>query len=296
MTVGICGTGKMGAAMAERLMDEGEPLAVWNRTRIRAQPLAERGATVADTPAALAARCDTIIVMLFDDDAVSAAYGGADGLLSADLGGRLVVDMSTVRPDTAKAMAEKVRAAGGAFVECPVGGTVAPARSGKLLGMAGGEAGDVARARPLLDKLCRRVEHVGDAGAGAAMKLAINLPLIVYWEALGEALSICDGAGIDRTLAGDILADSSGAIGPAKARVPGIIAVLDGEAPGPVSFALAASAKDLRLAAETAQGFGARTPVADAALAAVREAVDDGWGERDFPMQAAWRVSRRGAR
>jgi 3-hydroxyisobutyrate dehydrogenase len=295
MTIGICGTGKMGSAIAERLMDEGETVTVWNRTRERAQALLERGAGLADSPAALAGECDAVIVMLLDDAALHAVYEGEGGLLAAAPAGRLIVEMSTVRPATVAALAQKVRATGASFVECPVGGTVAPARAGKLLGMAGGSAEDVARARSLLEKLCRRVEHVGAPGCGAAMKLAINLPLIVYWEALGEALSLCEGAGISRELAGDILADSSGAIGVAKPRIPSILAALGGAEPTPANFALSASVKDLELATEAAGGFGARAPVAEAALGAYREAVANGWGDRDFPMQAAWRARQRGA-
>jgi len=292
--IGICGTGKMGSAMAERLMEEGQSVTVWNRTEARAEPLRALGAGWSVSPAALASECDLVIVMLIDDAALEVAYGGEAGLLSGDLSGTLVVDMSTVRPDTAVGFAGRVRAAGGAFLECPVGGTVAPARTGKLLGMAGGEAADFERAREVLDRLCRRVEHVGGVGAGAAMKLAINLPLIVYWEALGEAMSLCEEAGIDRALAGDILCDSSGAITPAKARVPAILEVIGGaERPAP-NFALAASAKDLRLAGEVAAAAGFDLPVAQAAHACLEAAIAAGWGDTDFPMQAAWRVSRRG--
>jgi 3-hydroxyisobutyrate dehydrogenase len=174
VTIGICGTGKMGSAMAERLLDEGETLAVWNRTTSRAEPLVARGAERVASPAALVGGCDVVIVMLLDDAALAAAYEGDEGLLSTDLAGTLIVDMSTVRPDTSAGCAAKVVAAGGAFLECPVGGTVAPARSGKLLGMAGGSPADYERARPVLERLCRRVELVGDVGAGAAMKLAIS--------------------------------------------------------------------------------------------------------------------------
>jgi 3-hydroxyisobutyrate dehydrogenase len=291
--LGICGTGKMGSAMTERLMDEGESLAVWNRTEKRARPLVERGARLMESPAALAAECETVIVMLFDDAAIPAVYDGGQGLLAADLSGRLIIEMSTILPQTAADLATRVRDAGAAFVECPVGGTVAPARNGKLLGMAGASAEDFTRAQSVLEKLCRRVERVGDPGTGAAMKLAVNLPLIVYWEALGEALSLCDGAGIDRELAADILMDSSGAIAVAKQRVPGILSVAAGETPVPGNFALAGSVKDLGLVKETARRFGITATVAEAAQKAYEGAVADGWGSLDFTMQAAWRVVQR---
>ena len=129
--------------------------------------------------------------MLTDAAAIDAAYHGNGGLLGGDVRGKLFVEMSTVRPEVEKALALKLRARGAALIDCPVGGTVGPARDGKLFGFVGGDAADVARAKPVLEQLCRRVEHVGAVGAGASMKLAINLPLLVYYQALGEALSLC---------------------------------------------------------------------------------------------------------
>ncbi len=292
MTIGICGTGKMGAAMAQRLIDVGERVAVWNRTASRTQPLVDRGAALAASPAALAVLCETVIVMLIDDAAIHAVYEGADGLLSADLGNTLIIEMSTVLPETTQALADKVRAAGGAFVECPVGGTVMPALKGQLLGMIGGTADDAARARPVLEQLCRRADHVGPAGAGAAMKLAINLPLLVYWEALGEALSFAEQAGVERALAVDILGDSSGAARAAPLFLPGILDALDGDAPPATAFEVAGALKDLDLML----AFAAGADIAVPSIAGVRQsylsAIEDGWGDRDFPLLTAWRFGQ----
>ncbi|MBO6782533.1 MAG: NAD(P)-dependent oxidoreductase [Alphaproteobacteria bacterium] len=288
MTVGICGTGKMGAAMAERLMDKGENVAVWNRTAARADALVEAGATRCDTPRALADTCDTIIVMLINDDAVNSAYRDDDGLLSADLSGKLVVEMSTVLPGTTTALAEAVRGAGGAFIECPVGGTVPPARNGQLLGMAGGDTDDVERARPVLDKLCRRLDHVGPVGTGAAMKLAINLPLSVYWLALGEALAITEDAGIDSDLALDILCDSSGASKVAGLFQPGILQALGGDTPDGAVFEVSGAAKDIRLMTELASARGLKLPVIAETGKHYDAAIEDGWADRNFPLLAAW--------
>lgn len=290
MTIGICGTGKMGAAMAERLMDVGEGLAVWNRTASRAQPLVDRGAVLAVSPAELAATCETVIVMLINDAAVRAVYEGDDGLLSADLGNTLIVEMSTVLPATTQELADKVRATGGAFVECPVGGTVMPALKGQLLGMIGGEAGDVARALPVLEKLCRRADHVGPVGAGAAMKLAINLPVIVYWEALGEALAFAEHVGVEPALAADILGDSSGAARAAPLFLPGIVDALDGDVPPAKAFEITGALKDLDLMLEFADGAGIAVPSIEGVRPSYQSAVEDGWGDRDFPLLSAWRV------
>lgn len=292
MHVGICGTGKMGSAIAERLMEDGHQVTVWNRTRERAQPLIDQGADFADSPAALAAACEAVISIVIDDDAIAAVYEGDSGLLSGDLDGTLIIDMSTIRPETSERVAAGTREAGGRFVECPVGGSVAPARNGQLLGLAGGEAADVEAVRPLLEQLCRRLDHVGPIGAGAAMKLAVNLPLVVYWEAVGEALAIADSAGIDLAQAADILGDTSGTIKVAPGRLPGIAEAVGGEVPAVSAFGLAAMAKDMGLMSEIAASRQISAPVTDAARSAYDAAVADGWGDREGIMQAAWRASR----
>ncbi|MEP4378963.1 MAG: NAD(P)-dependent oxidoreductase [Alphaproteobacteria bacterium] len=296
MTIGICGTGKMGAAMAERLMDEGKDIAVWNRTPDRADPLVESGATRCGTPKELAAACDTVIVMLIDDEAVERAYRNEDGLLASGLEGKLVIEMSTVLPKTITSLAAVVHEVGGAFIECPVGGTVPPARNGQLLGMAGGADEDVARARPLLEKLCRRLDHVGPVGAGAAMKLAINLPLSVYWLALGEALAITEDAGVDSELALDILCDSSGASKVAGLFQPGILQSLGGDVPEGAVFEVSGAAKDIHLMTTLAREKGFALPVITEAEKLYDAAINDGWADRNFPLLAAWYAKRIGAR
>ena len=165
MKIGIAGIGKMGAGIASRLASLGHEMRVWNRTPDKAKAT---GLKVAPTPADLAAGSDIVISILSDAAAVNSVYAQ----MVPAMKGKLFIEMSTVRPDVSKALAAKVRAAGGAFVECPVGGTVGPAKEGKLFGFVGGEAADVARARPILEQMCRRLEHVGPVGAGASMKLA----------------------------------------------------------------------------------------------------------------------------
>ncbi|NNE83085.1 MAG: NAD(P)-dependent oxidoreductase [Alphaproteobacteria bacterium] len=290
MRIGICGTGNMGSAMGERLIKEGRKLSVWNRTYERTHDLLEQGAAFATNPAALAAGCDVVISMVIDDDAIASVYEGEAGLLSADLGGTLIIEMSTIRPDTVVRIAKGVAEAGGRFLECPVGGSVQPALNGQLLGLAGGEAEVVEAARPVLEQLCRRLDHVGPVGAGAAMKLAVNLPLVVYWEAVGEALAIADKAGIDLVQAADILGDTSGTIKVAPGRLPRIVDVVKGERPDGAAFSMAGMAKDLRLMSSVAAGQGIAAPVTDAASASYEAAVADGWGEREGVLLAAWRV------
>jgi len=233
MRVGVAGLGRMGSAIAARLMEVGHELTVWNRSSDKATALAAAGAKVAATPAELAGQVDAIVTILTNRDAIASVYEGASGLLSGNVKGKLFIEMSTVQPEAEVALAEKVRAKGGVFVECPVGGTVGPARDGKLLGVAGGTAEDFAVAKPLLAQMCRRVEHVGPVGAGSSMKLALNLPLMVYYQALGESYVLCRHLGLDPKWLMEFLTDTSGAPNILKVRGAKIAAVLGGGDEGP---------------------------------------------------------------
>jgi 3-hydroxyisobutyrate dehydrogenase len=281
MKIGVCGMGKMGSAMAQRLLLIGHAVTVWNRDAAKTAPLVALGAKAADTPAALASEAECIITMLLNADALDAVYRGADGILSADVAGKLVIDMSTVAPETAEALGADVAARGARFVECPVGGTVAPAREGKLLGLAGGSEADMAAARPVLEQLCRRVEHVGPVGAGAKMKLAVNLPLMVYWQALGEALALCKPLGLAPERVTDILADTSGTPTAMKARAPDIAKLLAGAPRGAPSFSIAAANKDLGIMLAFAEQLGVRLPTVEATAASYKQAAEAGLGDAD---------------
>ncbi len=272
----------MGSAIAQRLISLGHELAVWNRTQEKTRPLAAAGAKVAATPSQLATSSEAIITILTDAAAIDAAYHGKEGLLSGGVSGKLFVEMSTVRPETERALAAKIREKGAVMVECPVGGTVGPAKDGKLFGFAGGEAADVAHARPLLDQLCRRLEHVGPIGAGASMKLAINLPLLVFWQAFGEALALCRSLGLDAARIVDIFADTSGGPNVLKARSSALTAALQGKDVGSITVDVDAMRKDLRTMVEEAGALGTRLPVTARALECYDEASREGLGKRDI--------------
>jgi 3-hydroxyisobutyrate dehydrogenase len=281
MRIGIAGVGRMGAAIGERLLELGHELVVWNRSPGKVEGLAAKGATVAANPAALAAQCETVLTILTNAAAMTDVYEGPNGLLAGDVGGRLFIEMSTVQPDDQRRLAEKVSAKGASYVECPVGGTTGPARQGKLLGLAGGDAADVARARPLLDQLCRRVEHLGPVGSGAAMKLAINLPLLVAYQALGEAYVLCRDIGLDSKAIMDIFADTSGAPSILKIRGAAIAETLAGRESGPPAFDIDSIRKDLRTMLAEAKAKGAALPLVERTLAIYDQAAAEGWGSRD---------------
>jgi 3-hydroxyisobutyrate dehydrogenase len=272
MHVGVAGLGKMGAAIAHRLIETGNQVTVWNRSAEKSLPLGAAGAAVATSPAGLASAVEVIVTSLTDEAAIEQVYGGPSGLLAGDVVGKLFVEMSTVRPRVEIALAERVRAEGAAFVECPVGGSTGPARQGKLIGLMGAEPVDAARAKPLLDQLCRRIEHCGPVGAGSVMKLTINLPLLVYWQALGEALALCRPLGIDPARLIDLFSDSSGGPNVLKSRGPALVRMLEGEDTGAVTFSLDDGAKDLRTMLAEGAAHGVEMPVVARTLACFEEA------------------------
>src|SRR5437660_2774454 len=200
MKLGIAGIGKMGAAVAARLIEVGHDVTVWNRTPEKAKAVA--GANIAATPAELTQKSEAVLSILTDAAALDAVYNARSGLLDGNVAGKLFIDMSTVLPATETALARAVRATGAAFVECPVGGSTGPARQGKLIGLMGAEPADAARARPILEQLCRRLEHCGPVGTGAVMKITHNIALMIYWQWLGEARALGRpyGLGLSRML------------------------------------------------------------------------------------------------
>jgi 3-hydroxyisobutyrate dehydrogenase len=281
MKIGVCGTGRMGSAVAQRLMSIGQEVGVWNRNSAKTRPLTDAGAKLFASPAELVEGCDAVIVMLLNDAATEAIYRGPNGILRSKLAGKLVIDMSTVRPDTMKSNGSSVLQQSAAFVECPVGGSTGPAKEGKLFGLVGGAMTDVTRAMPILEQLCRRIEHVGELGSGATMKLAVNLPLLVYWQALGEALTICKPLNLPADRLIDILSDTAGTPTAMKARGAAIAKVLGGAGPGETAFGLSAARKDLATAVQFAASIHAELPVTASALACFEEAEAAGLADAD---------------
>ena len=283
MQIGIAGIGRMGSAIAARLASLGHEMMVWNRSADKARAT---GLPLAATARELAERSEVVISILSDARAVAQVY---DEMLAGNVKGRLFIEMSTVRPETQKELSRKIGSSGAKLVECPVGGTIGPAKEGKLFGFAGGEAADVARAMPVLEKLCRRVEHVGPIGAGARMKLAINLPLLVYWQALGEALSLVRDLDLEPGRLMDILADTSGAPNMMKNRAATVAGALAGKEPSPVTVNVDTMKKDLTEMVEEIRSLGFPSLVTQAALEGFSRASRAGLGGKDCAMiPVAW--------
>jgi 3-hydroxyisobutyrate dehydrogenase len=293
MHIGIAGLGRMGAAMAARLIEVGHQVTVWNRSADKAKPTLDAGGKLAASPAALASAVETVITCLTDADAIDRVYGGASGLLAGDLKGKLVIEMSTVRPGVQVALADKVRAKGAAFVECPVGGSTGPARQGKLIGLMGAEPADAARAKPLLDQLCRRLEHCGPVGAGEIMKFTINMPLMIYWQALGEALALSRPLGLDPDRVMELLSDTSGGPNVLKVRGATVAKQLKGIDAGAVTFDLDSGLKDLRAMLAEGQARGLELPLVERSIACYEEASRHGLGPTEVSAVSAYWAGRK---
>lgn len=288
MKIGIAGTGKMGSVVAARLQSLGHEVSVWNRTQARAKPLLDGGIAWAASPKALLAASDAVITFLTDEAALDEVYLAPTGLLSPDAKGKLLIEMSTVAPAKQQALAARASAVGAAYIECPVGGSVGPAKEGKLIGFAGGAAADLERARPVLEQLCRRLEHVGPHGAGATMKLAVNLPLMVYWQTLGEALSLVESLKLDPARVVDILSDSSGGPNMLKVRGGLIAKALGGDASGTVTVDIATMHKDVQKMLDLAGGLGRQLPLTARTAQSLREAMDQGLAQSDCAQLPVW--------
>ena len=284
LRVAFCGIGRMGAEMVGVLTLRGFPVTVWNRTVERAITAAgHTGAEVAPTPAMAAKDADVVITMLTDGEAVIDTLTRDDGILAGVREGTVVVDCSTIGAPAARRAAELCAAAGVRFLDCPVSGSTAVAREGRLGLMAGGDAAVIEKVRPVLAAL-GTVVHVGPAGAGAAAKVAVNALLHTFSTALSECLVTARAAGVSADALFDVLA-------------AGVLwnRFLDYKRPAftdlagtQVAFDLSTATKDLGLAVTAGDEAALPESVVRRVLELHQHALDDGFGDRDMAAMAAW--------
>src|SRR4051794_14045514 len=240
MRIAFRGTGTMGAPMARHLLAAGHDVAVWNRTRAKAEPLAEHGARVADTAAEAAVGAEALVTMLADGGAVADAVTQA-----APAPGTLWWQASTVGIAGIEALDLLARERGLTLVDAPVLGTKAPAEEGKLVVLASGPGAALDRCAPLFDAVGSRTMRVGEAGAATRLKLVCNLWVLAVTTGLAETITYAEGLDVDPAQFLEAIAGGALDIGYAKLKGPGMIA---GELP--VAFALAMALKDADLMLE----------------------------------------------
>ncbi len=285
--IAFLGLGRMGTAMAERLARAYGELVVWNRNEAKGRELAERLAevsrvTVARSPAEAVSASTVVVSMLADEVALDAVLSGSQGALSALAPGTLWVDMSTIGPAAVAALRERLETRGASLVDAPVSGSVDFARAGTLTVMCGGSPADVSRARTALAELGSRWVECGPSGAGAALKLGVNLVVGALNASLSEALVMVERAGVPRSTAFDLFTNSA----VAAPFVSYKRAAFEDPEHAPVAFSLELVAKDLRLISALQQQVGSPSGVTDAIAAMVGAACRDGLDQRDMSALA----------
>jgi 3-hydroxyisobutyrate dehydrogenase-like beta-hydroxyacid dehydrogenase len=274
----------MGAAMVGTLSRAGFAVTVWNRNAAKAAEVADAtGASVAAS-AAEAAGADVVITSLADDAAVRAVYLGPDGVVAGASDGTVVVETSTIDPDTVHEIGTAVDATGAGFLDCPVSGSVATVEAAALTIMAGGDAALVDRAMPVLDALSSRVIHVGPRGAGAATKLAVNGLVHGLNLALAEAVVLAEKAGVDRATAYEVFASGAGGAPFVHYKREAFEHPDDAA----VAFSIDLVAKDLELITGLGRRVGAPMRQAGTGLDIVNDAVARGYGDQDMSAIAVY--------
>jgi 3-hydroxyisobutyrate dehydrogenase-like beta-hydroxyacid dehydrogenase len=263
--------------MAANLARAGFELSVWNRTGERAASFAEEleGATAASTPAEAVAGADAVVTMLPDSPEVEEVLVGSASKAMAE--GALAIDMSTIAPTASRAIGERLRRDGIGFLDAPVTGSRPKAEDGTLTIMAGGEAADFERAKPVLDAMGELVLHVGPQGHGSMVKLINNTVAAVNAAVLAETLVLAQKAGLDTDALRQVMAAGSGNSTMLQLKAgPMLEHDLD-----PL-FKLEHMLKDVRHCLREAEALGVRLPVAMEAERLYARAAENGLGERDF--------------
>jgi 3-hydroxyisobutyrate dehydrogenase len=280
MRYGFLGLGRMGGLMATRIAAAGLPLTVWARRSASTAPLADKGAKVAQTLPELVANSDVIFSIVKDDPTAIDLYERAGGLLTHGATGKLFVEMSTLKPETVHRLGGVIAMKGGRLLEMPVMGSAQWAESGQLVGLAGGAAEDIALAEPATRHMMRKIINAGALGNGALTKLAVNLVVCVYAQALSEAIALGAGGGLSTDATLEALSESAVAAPFLKFKLD----VLKGNSPPPekITAAIATVRKDLFSITSVASGLGVPVPAASAALASFSAACAAGWADREF--------------
>lgn len=249
--VGFIGLGIMGRGMVRNLLKHQFEVCIWNRTESRMEPLTELGALAGSSPADVAARSDIVITCVSDTPDVEHVIAGPGGVLEQLRPGSLVIDMSTISPQTTRELGEKIRNKGSDMLDAPISGGSEGAANGTLSIMIGGDSGQVERAMPYFEAMGKTITHVGPRGAGQAVKLVNQILVVVTMLGVSEALLFAEASGVDleRTLA----AVTQGAAGSWMLSNRGPQVIKRDWSPG---FTIDLQQKDIRLVLEAADQMG----------------------------------------
>ena len=276
--VGFIGTGLMGAPMVVRLLEAGYRVQVWNRTRDKLAPLLERGAAAAESPAALARASDIILMCVTDQRAAEEVLFGTSGVAEGGSAGKLVVDFSSIAPESTRAFAARLeRQCAMGLIDAPVSGGVAGAQQGKLVVMAGGKAEHLERAQPVLQVVAQRVTRMGESGAGQVTKLCNQVIVGCLFPVIAEAVRLAEAAGVDARMLPEALKGGFADSLPLQVFGPRM-AQRDFANPSGTAYTLL---KDLENAAAVARGVDVPLPMARMAAELYRLLLAQGRGAEE---------------
>ena len=280
--VALLGLGIMGTGMARNLLKAGFPLTVYNRTRAKAEQLAEAQARIADTPKAAAASAEVVISMVGDDRASRAVWLGEDGALAGARPGTVLIECSTLSLEWVRELADLAAAHGCAFLDSPVTGSKEAAEAGELRLLVGGDAAALERVRPVLAAVSRRIDLFGPTGSGTLAKLINNLMGAVQAVALAEGLVLAERAGLNMEQIVALIINGA----PGSPLVKGKAARMAARDYADTQFALKWMHKDATYALRVADAFGVPMPTLAVAREVYRMARNLGLDDADFAAVA----------
>ncbi|MEM3160935.1 MAG: NAD(P)-dependent oxidoreductase [Nitrososphaera sp.] len=282
MKVGVVGLGLMGSGMARRLAGAGYELAVYNRSRQRAEPFSTI-ARIAASPRELAGWCDVVITVVTDFEAAKQVLLGPDGVAESK-NRPIVADASTIAPAQSEYLAQELKKRGIEMLGMPVMGGPSAAEAGELTPMVAGGKGAFEKARAVIESLGKNVFYIGEkAGSANAVKLALNLNIALIATAVSEGITLARGSGIDPAVFVKILNSTYFKTGLSEKKGPKMV---EGEfAP---SFHLKNMLKDLKLATATAQATGVAIPATSTVQQMFRAASNSGFSDQDYTAICAF--------
>ena len=282
--VGFIGLGNMGGPMAINLIKAGFSVSVFDLMPTSVERLTAAGAQAAATAADAVQNVDVVVSMLPASKHVESLYLGEAGLLSKIAPGTLIIDSSTIAPESTRKVADAANARGLSMIDAPVSGGVAGAQGGTLTFIVGGSDTALAQARPLLEAMGKNIFHAGDAGAGQVAKICNNMLLSVLMSGTAEALQLGVNNGLDPSVLSDIMRKSSGGNWALEVYnpYPGVMETAPASRDYEGGFLVDLMIKDLGLAMASALATGTATPMGSLARSLYVAHGDNGFGQVDF--------------
>ena len=277
-SIGFIGMGHMGSHMVQRLLDAGYQVTVYDRTKEKAQELAQRGAQVAQTPKELAATCQVVLACVTNDEAQHDVMFGPDGALAGTHVGSVIIDLSTVSPDASRRLSQAAQQQGVPMIDAAVSGSVPQVEQGSLVIFVGGEHKTYQQCKPILDVLGQNSFSMGASGMGTTMKLVVNTLLGLGMQALAEAIALGEKAGIEKGLLLDVLGQTAVLTPGQKSKLENVR-----REQYPTTFALSLMHKDLSLVLSQAYDLSVSMPATAAAQQMYAAAMAKGM-DADFSL------------